>query len=144
MPKVLSAGVIVVRREDAVARFLCLRAYRYWDFPKGEVAPGEDPLAAAVREVEEETGVDDLEFRWGRDYRETPPYRGGKVARYYLAESAGARVELRPSPELGRPEHHEFRWLDYASARELLAERVRPALDWAHELIEPGARTTPT
>ncbi|MDX1434102.1 MAG: NUDIX hydrolase, partial [Gammaproteobacteria bacterium] len=72
------------------------------------------------------------------------PYRGGKVARYYLAESPGAHVELRPSPELGRPEHHEFRWLDHAGARELLAGRVRPALDWARDLIAGGARTSAT
>jgi predicted NUDIX family NTP pyrophosphohydrolase len=28
-----------------------------WSIPKGEYAPGEDPLAVAVREFEEETGV---------------------------------------------------------------------------------------
>src|SRR4051794_3339090 len=28
-----------------------------WTIPKGEIAPGEDPLAAARREFQEETGV---------------------------------------------------------------------------------------
>ncbi|MGH8579780.1 MAG: NUDIX domain-containing protein [Gammaproteobacteria bacterium] len=32
-----------------------LRAYNYWDFPKGTVEPAEDPFEAACREVEEET-----------------------------------------------------------------------------------------
>lgn len=135
MPEVLSAGIIVVRWFEEGPRYLLLRAYRYWDFPKGEVAPGEDPLRAARREVREETTLDDLRLRWGEVYRETAPYRGGKVARYYLAESRGAQVRLPVSPELGRPEHHEFRWLAYPAARERLAERVRPILDWAHALV---------
>ena len=42
-----------------------LRAYRNWDFPKGVVEPGENPLYAAVREVREETSLDALDFRWG-------------------------------------------------------------------------------
>jgi predicted NUDIX family NTP pyrophosphohydrolase len=28
-----------------------------WSIPKGEVEPGEEPLAAAIREFEEETGI---------------------------------------------------------------------------------------
>jgi len=135
-PKVLSAGVVVARRREGEPHYLLLRAYRYWDFPKGEVRPGEAPLDTAVREVKEETGVDDLCFRWGDEYRETPPYRGGKVARYYLAESPRAPVSLPVSPELGRPEHHEHRWLPYAAARSRLAERVQPILDWAHARVE--------
>lgn len=139
MPKVLSAGVIVVRELEGEPRYLLLRAYRYWDFPKGEVARGEDPVRTAVREVEEETTLSGLVFRWGYAYRETPPYRGGKVARYYLAESPRGEVRLPVSLELGRPEHHEFRWLEYRDARARLAERVRPILDWAHALVEGGS-----
>ncbi len=51
-----------------------LRAYRNWDFPKGVHEPGEEPFAAARREVQEETLIDDLRFTWGEDYRETAPY----------------------------------------------------------------------
>ncbi len=34
-PKILSAGVIIVRYFDAGWRYLLLRVYDYWDFPKG-------------------------------------------------------------------------------------------------------------
>jgi bis(5'-nucleosidyl)-tetraphosphatase len=131
----LSAGVIVVRSEADSWRYLLLRVYTYWDFPKGIVEPGEDPLQTGRREVEEETGLKDLIFSWGYDYRETDPYGPGKVARYYVAETRQIQVVLPVSPELGRPEHHEFRWVSYEEAHRLLSPRVEPILDWAHTLI---------
>jgi 8-oxo-dGTP pyrophosphatase MutT (NUDIX family) len=135
--KRFSSGAVVVRRAADGWRFLLLRVYRTWDFPKGGVELGETPLQAAVREVAEETMLDDLSFFWGEDWCETAPYSGGKVARYYLAESPGQPVSLPVSAELGRPEHHEFRWLRYADARRLLPERLLPVLDWAQSLVEP-------
>ena len=133
--KVLSAGVIVVRREGDAWQYLLLRAYHYWDFPKGLVESGEEPLEAACREVEEESGLTDLVFSWGHDYQETPPYGPGKIARYYVAETQQTEVTLPISPELGRPEHHEYRWMSYEEARGVLAPRVVPIFDWAHALI---------
>lgn len=136
MPPRLSAGVVVVRPFAGDYRYLLLRAYNYWDFPKGEVEPGEDPREAAVREVAEETTLEDLDFRWGDAFHETAPYRGGsKVARYYLAESRTGEVRLPVAAALGRPEHHEFRWLPYAEARALLVPRLQAVLDWANRLI---------
>ncbi len=112
MEQRLSAGVVVVRESVVGARFLLLRAYRNWDFPKGLVEPGEDPLAAAVREAHEEAGLTDLEFEWGTECLETEPYARNKIARYYLARTRTERVILKVNPELGRPEHHEYRWVD--------------------------------
>jgi bis(5'-nucleosidyl)-tetraphosphatase len=131
-----AAGAVVVRRgSDGGWRYLLLRVYDYWDFPKGELAPGEEPFAAARREVEEETTLADLRFPWGEVYRDTPPYSRGKVARYYLAESPAGEVRLPVSPELGRPEHHEVRWLTAEEARERLGERLRAILDWAEATV---------
>jgi 8-oxo-dGTP pyrophosphatase MutT (NUDIX family) len=129
--RILSAGVVVVRESGAGWNALLLRAYNYWDFPKGQVEPGEVPLATARREVREETRIDDLEFRWGEEFIETAPYGRNKVARYYLAVSAAAVVELPVNPELGHPEHQEFRWLDFDAARKVVAPRVAAVIDWA-------------
>lgn len=135
LPGRLSAGVVVVRFMDHTPYYLLLRAFRYWDFPKGLVEPGEMPLQAALREVAEETGLVDLVFRWGEVCCQTPPYGRGKVARYYLAESPQGEVHLAVSRELCRPEHHEFRWLRYEDARALLVPRLQAILDWAHAIV---------
>jgi 8-oxo-dGTP pyrophosphatase MutT (NUDIX family) len=132
----LSAGVVAVRETREGWRFLLLRAFNHWDFPKGMVEPGEEPLAAAIREVKEETGISDLEFAWGEIYAETGPYSRGKVARYYLARTHTADVVLTVIEELGRAEHNEFRWVDYETARSLVSPRVQPILEWAATQLE--------
>ena len=134
-----SAGVVVVRCMEGVYRYLLLRAYGYWDFPKGLVEPDETPLAAAQREAREEAGLSDLDFRWGHGYFETDPY-GGKIARYYLAASPAGDVRLGVNRLLGRPEHHGFLWADREAARRRLGTRVRAALDWAHDVIGDDCR----
>jgi 8-oxo-dGTP pyrophosphatase MutT (NUDIX family) len=130
-PMRLSAGVVVVRRTPTGWVFLMLRAYRNWDFPKGVVDPGEEPLDAARREVREETLIDDLRFTWGTEYCETAPYSNNKVARYYVGETSTEHVTLPVSPELGRPEHNESRWVDFATALSLASPRVAPIVRWA-------------
>ena len=130
-PSRLSAGVVVVRSTPSGWLFLMLRAYRNWDFPKGGVEAGEMPLAAARREVREETAIGDLRFTWGEDYRETEPYGNNKVARYYIAETQTVGVTLPVNPDLGRPEHNEGRWLTLAAARNLSSPRVAAIIEWA-------------
>jgi bis(5'-nucleosidyl)-tetraphosphatase len=133
----LAAGMVVLRRFDGIWRCLMLRAYRLWDFPKGMLEPGEDPLAAARREVREETTLEVLAMPWGEIYSETDPY-GGKVARYYLAESREGPVSLPVSAELGRPEHHEFRWVGLDEARALAPPRLKRVIDWAAQHANPA------
>jgi len=140
----LSAGVVVVRQTEKGWRFLLLRAFNHWDFPKGMVEEGEEPRAAAVREVQEESLIDDLDFAWGDTTTQTGPYSRGKVARYYIARTATEAVALPVNPELGRPEHSEFRWVDYDEAMELVSPRVRPVLQWAAQVmnLETGGDTS--
>lgn len=132
--KTRSAGVVIARRTSDGWRYLLLRVYRYWDFPKGNVEQGEDPVVAACREVREETGIGSLEFSWGHDCWETPPYGAGKTACYYLAQTSQSHVELPVSAELGRPEHHEFRWVSYSEGMALLGARLRAVLRWGHQV----------
>ena len=52
-----AAGGIVSNENDEI---LMIFRYGCWDFPKGKVEAGEDWETAAVREVEEETGLHDI------------------------------------------------------------------------------------
>jgi len=130
-----AAGAVIFRRSDRGIRLLVLRAYRNWDFPKGMIEPGEDALAAARREVEEETGLADVDYPFGDEFKETLPYSGNKVARYYLAETDAEKIVLPVSPELGRPEHDEYRWVSFDEAEDLLPPRLAVVLEWAKKTI---------
>jgi len=121
---------------DNTPHYLLLRAFNFWDFPKGLVEDDEDPFAAAQREVAEESGLTELDFRWGTEFRETPPYGPNKIARYYLAAAPRGEVYLPVSAELGKPEHDEFRWLDYTPAHAIVSVRVQSILDWARTIVE--------
>ncbi len=149
--EILSAGIVPVRIIDGEPRLLVLRCYNYWDFPKGEVEPGEDPWAAAQREFSEETGLGvpgpvqrrsagtQNEDSGQPLYCETERYGRGKVARYYIALAPDGGVSLPISPELGFPEHHEYRWATFSEAERLFNARLRRVLAWARaQLGEAG------
>src|SRR3989475_9737890 len=109
-----SAGAVVFRRTERGPRLLVLRAYKNWDFPKGMIEPGESELDAAKRETAEETGLADLEFPFGDEHQDTVAYAGGKVARYFLAETGKGDIVLPVSARHGRPGHLERRWVSFA------------------------------
>ncbi|HNP37598.1 MAG TPA: NUDIX domain-containing protein [Woeseiaceae bacterium] len=131
----LSCGIVLVRAHDNEQYTLMLRAFQHWDFPKGICEPGEDAMQAAIRELGEETGIRAASFDWGERYLETGPYSRGKTARYYLAATIEAAVVMAPSPETGKPEHHEWRWVSFDEAYDLAAPRVREVVRWARQII---------
>lgn len=131
-----AVGVVPVRRDPDGWRVLVLRAYKNWDFPKGRIDTGEEPLEAALREAREEAALTDLSFAWGQVTTDTAPYAKGKVATYYVARTHKQEVELPVSVELGRPEHHEGRWATFDEAAQLLPARLRPVLSWARGVVE--------
>ena len=131
----LSCGVVLARDSNEGCLTLMLRAYHHWDFPKGLQEDGEQPIEAAVREVGEETGIQDLDMEWGDRFLDTGPYSRGKTARYYLARTASAEVVMGLSPETGEPEHHEWRWVSFDEAYDLSAPRVKNVVQWARQVI---------
>lgn len=130
-----SAGIVVVRRDTH--QVLMMRAYNYWDFPKGKIELGERVLEAAVRETAEEAGIRDLNFLWGRAHAQTEPYGAmKKVSYYFLAETRSIRIHMQINPELGKPEHDEYRWVTFTEAKKLAVPRVKKILEWAEGRIK--------
>lgn len=68
-----AAGFILFR-EQPRRRFLLMKHPTRWDLPKGHAEPGESELACALREMQEETGIDpahvsvDPVFRFSTQY----------------------------------------------------------------------------
>jgi bis(5'-nucleosidyl)-tetraphosphatase len=135
-PARFSSGVVVVNVVRPTVRYLLLRAYKNWDFPKGLVETGEQPIDAALREVREETTLDNLSFDWGTAFIETGPYNKGKISRYYLARSIETHISLPVNPALGMPEHHEARWVEFDQALKMVSPRLLPVVRWARDVIK--------
>ena len=127
-----SFGIVPVSQTGSeLPLFLILRCYQNWDFPKGGADPGEAPLDAAKREMMEETSIQQCAFEWGDVSMDSEIYGDAKVATYFLARVEKQEITLPVNPELGHPEHDEYRWVSCDDARSLLPRRLTPILDWA-------------
>ena len=127
----IAAGVIVIdtKTQDEPA-VLCLRAYSNWDFPKGAVEENEPIVVAAFRELEEETGytLKDVSLTRLGVYSQIPirtKYGKGKNEKSVtLIVTSLANFEKEPvlkvNPELGKPEHDEWRWVKLSELEALL------------------------
>ena len=95
-----AGGIVWRRRPQGIEIVVVHRAARAeWSFPKGKLDPGEDEVAAALREVREETGLapalgEDLGTIAYRDPRGRP-----KIVRYF-AMRAAREEPLRPAHEI--------------------------------------------
>jgi 8-oxo-dGTP diphosphatase len=120
-----AAGGLVFRRDEhETAEILVVHrpAYDDWSFPKGKLEPGESEEDAAVREVEEETG---LRCRLERELA-TTRYRDArgrsKTVRYWLMTPVGGRLEAANEVDEARfvPVSEAAELLTYQRDRELL------------------------
>lgn len=58
-----SCGIVVFRNENGIRCYLLLHyPSGHWDFPKGHVEEREKRHETALRELEEETGISNLQF----------------------------------------------------------------------------------
>jgi 8-oxo-dGTP pyrophosphatase MutT (NUDIX family) len=132
----VSAGGVVVRMEADGPLFLLIRdSYRNWGFPKGHLESGETAHDAAIREVAEETGLDDLRLRGAIEtidwyFR----FRGRlihKVCHFYLMQTDSA---------ITSPQRDEgitaCRWEPFERACTLVSyDNARAVLRRAFELL---------
>ena len=110
--RVEAAGGVVVR--DGQVALVHRPRYDDWTLPKGKLDPGESFEEAALREVEEETG---LRCRLGRELPSTEydDSKGRpKLVRYWEMEPLAG--EFTPTGEVD-----ELRWLEPEEAEAILS-----------------------
>jgi predicted NUDIX family NTP pyrophosphohydrolase len=142
----LAAGLLLFRRKPAGLEVLLVhpggpfwarRDLGVWSLPKGEVAPGEDPLSAARREFREETGLEPSGTLFPLGQVKQP---SGKVVRAWALEGdfdpnalksntfvmewPKGSGQMREFPEVDRAA-----WFDLAEARLYILAAQAPLLD---------------
>lgn len=93
--EVSAGGIVFQRSEKGILIAFILDPYGKWTFAKGHVEQGEKSEAAAVREVEEETGLKNLEVIeylgkinfWFKDKYQNIGAKVHKFVYYYLLEA---------------------------------------------------------
>jgi predicted NUDIX family NTP pyrophosphohydrolase len=141
-----SAGILMFRRNGADVELLLVhpggpfwknKDLGAWSIPKGEHAEGEDPLAAARREFEEETGAQPQgECRPLGEIKQA----GGKVVTAFALEGDFDPAALRSNtfeiewpPKSGRrasfPEVDRAQWFSPGEARERILKGQRELID---------------
>ncbi len=120
-PQVSAAGGVVIRDGGAGSPEVAVvhrPRYDDWSLPKGKLEPGEEWSDAALREVEEETGIrcelgEELEPARYRDRKGRE-----KLVRWWLMRPLGGEF-------VAGDEVDDLRWLDLGEALE--------ALDYEHD-----------
>uniref|UniRef100_A0A6P8Q7J8 Bis(5'-nucleosyl)-tetraphosphatase [asymmetrical] n=1 Tax=Geotrypetes seraphini TaxID=260995 RepID=A0A6P8Q7J8_GEOSA len=143
---VRACGLIIFRRllPDVSAQkaannieFLLLQTsygIHHWTPPKGHVDYGEDDLTTALRETEEEAGLQASQFTVIKEFQKELSYPvkdKPKTVIYWLAEMKDATAEIKLSHE-----HQAFSWLKLPEACKLSGyPQMQEVLKEAYEFI---------
>ena len=158
MPRKQAAGLLLFRRVVGALEVLLVhpggplwarKDDGAWSIPKGEVEPDEEALAAARREVEEETGA-----RPSGTFIALSPVRqtGGKIVHVWAIESDFDPASLKSNlfemewpPKSGNrrsfPEVDRAAWFDLETAgRKILPSQAVVLQHLQERLTETGVR----
>jgi len=142
MPKEKSAGAIIFRIENKEPCYLLLHyptskrtKKEYWDFPKGHVEKGETESEAAIREIQEETGLKKITFvpnfkEYIQYYFRADEKTIFKTVVFFLAftKKKGIKISF---------EHEGFIWLSFDRAlKKVKFANARRILRIAHHFLK--------
>jgi 8-oxo-dGTP pyrophosphatase MutT (NUDIX family) len=137
MPREISAGAVIFRR-DGETRFLLLHyGAGHWDFVKGNVEEDEGEKETVLREIREETGIEDAVFL--EDFKEKISYFYKREKKtiykeviFYLAETKTEEIRLSY-------EHIGYDWLKYEDAlQKLTYKNAKDVLKKAWRFLSPA------
>jgi 8-oxo-dGTP pyrophosphatase MutT (NUDIX family) len=129
MQQLKACGFIIFRKQPATS-FLLMKHRDRWDLPKGVVEPGENELQCAVRELREETGIDEAEieiddgFRFETQYPIQLPRSARKASKTLVVFLGWLHSDARVVPT----EHEDFAWLDWNPPHHIQTQTIDPLL----------------
>ncbi|MGC9031606.1 MAG: methylated-DNA--[protein]-cysteine S-methyltransferase [Minisyncoccia bacterium] len=141
MPIERSAGGIVFRKTNGDIQYLLLHYPKgsrtkkdYWDFPKGHVEKGEKLIETAKREINEETGLNDIKIIDG--FKETIKYyfysQGKRVLKFvtfFLVSTNQEEITISK-------EHIGFTWAPFKEAIKILTyDNAKSVLKKANDFL---------
>ncbi|MBU1135987.1 MAG: NUDIX domain-containing protein [Nanoarchaeota archaeon] len=112
-----SAGVVIYCIDNEQTKFLLLKYPSYWGFSKGLIEEGESEKETALRELEEETGIPNVEIIPNFEFRQNWFFKHqGNIIRksavYFLSKVENKFIDkIKLSPE-----HTDFKWLNFDNA----------------------------
>lgn len=148
----ISAGGIIFRRKNGrIEIFFLKREDGRWTFPKGKQQLGESYVVAAIREIKEETGINELRYLaplGSTAFRYMERYQGpvkaiSKVVHFFLFEAPAEAVYKLPGTE-GIVEaawvraDRAFATLSYRNMDRLLAKALRLIVEDENKDSVPG------
>ncbi len=130
--KVFSSGFLLFRRNpEQQLEFLLMKHVDRWDLPKGHLDSGESKFQAAVRELNEETGLHpnhvwtDPNFEFVHQYWVTPRKDPSKRVLKELTIYLGfIEIEFRIIPS----EHPDYQWMPWNPPHRIQQQTIDPLL----------------
>lgn len=135
-----SSGAVIFHRNENREQFYLLLNYHfksdYWDFPRGNLEPGEHSIEAAEREIREETGFTEKDIEFISGFKENVQWfyvwqgtRRFKSVTYFLAKAKKMDVKLSE-------EHLGYKWLLFDAAfKQLTHDNSKQVLKKAEEFL---------